>query len=275
MLAAILLLFSVFNIVISSDIATFQDKKCSASLDSINGPNGYPNGTCTPLVLKSTQSFQIVGLDKGCQVTLYGPDTGSDPCSADILILGKIGACYNSTWDYYSIDGCDIPTITPSATPLVLPSSMSTISSSSSSTSTSTSTSASASSTAISNTSATASPAPATPEKSNHLPLIIGASLGGIGVVALITIAALLLIRHRRSNARRPEPPSYELSNDRALLEATHGEKRVQTELWAHDPVQEIGRNSMHLPPVELSGDSAGGEDKKNINPLINVHMAR
>jgi hypothetical protein len=73
----------------------------------------------------------------------------------------------------------------------------------------------------------------------------------------------------------RPDPPTYELSNDRALLEATSGEKAVQTELWAHDGAQEIGRNSVHVPPVELEGNSAGGEDKKNINPLIKIHMAR
>jgi hypothetical protein len=113
------------------------------------------------------------------------------------------------------------------------------------------------------------------PEKKNHLPLVIGASLGGVGVVALITIAALLFVRHRRSNVRQPDPPSYELSNDRALLEATAGEKTVQTELWAHEEVQEMGRNSVHVPPVELEGNSAGGEDKKNISPLIKIHMAR
>lgn len=201
-------------------------------------------------------------------VTLYGPDTTADPCSADILIVGKIGTCYNSTWAYYSIDGCDIPSVTPSPTPVAL---------TSSSSSSSTSTSTPVSSTAVPNASATASPSssPEAAKKDNHLPLIVGAALGGVGVIALISIAVLLLVRHRRSNPRQRELPSYELSNDRALLEATNGEKAVQTELWAHEPVQEIGRNSLHLPPVELAGDSAGGEDKKNMAPLIKVHMTR
>jgi hypothetical protein len=66
MLIAIVLFLGFFNIATSSDLATFNDRKCAASLDSINGPNGYPNGTCTALNVKTSQSFQIVGLDPGC-----------------------------------------------------------------------------------------------------------------------------------------------------------------------------------------------------------------
>lgn len=55
------------SLVECSNIGTFKDKTCSKSLDNYNGPNGYPDGTCTPLHLQSQQSFQVVGLDPGCQ----------------------------------------------------------------------------------------------------------------------------------------------------------------------------------------------------------------
>ncbi|KAF2703085.1 hypothetical protein K504DRAFT_486061 [Pleomassaria siparia CBS 279.74] len=252
----------------ASSIATYNETKCMKGLENMNGPNGYPEGICTLLPLKSFQAFQIQGLDPGCGVTLYGEDTTSDPCSSDVKILGKIATCYNATWVYYSIDGCDIPSITPSPTSISLPSSTSLpISSSPASSSTSSSGSAS---------SPSATPAPAA--SSNRLSLIIGASIGGVGAVALMAMAALLFVRHRRSrsNTAPPVPPAYELPNDRGVLEAPRGEKTIPKELWAHDPVQEMGRNSVHIPPVELAGDdgSAGEQDKKNMAPLTKAHMS-
>ena len=64
----ILSVLSFVAVSLSSSLATFQDEKCQASLEGINGPNGYPNGTCTPLDIKGNnwKSFQIVGLDPGC-----------------------------------------------------------------------------------------------------------------------------------------------------------------------------------------------------------------
>jgi hypothetical protein len=52
--------------VSGSNIATFEDDSCARSLDNINGPNGYPDGTCTSLNLEPIESFQVVGLDPGC-----------------------------------------------------------------------------------------------------------------------------------------------------------------------------------------------------------------
>ncbi|KAF2446353.1 hypothetical protein P171DRAFT_430516 [Karstenula rhodostoma CBS 690.94] len=61
----------VFTFIVGSQgssLATFSDEKCLNSLEGIDGPNGYPNGTCTPLDIKGPawKSFQIVGLDHGC-----------------------------------------------------------------------------------------------------------------------------------------------------------------------------------------------------------------
>lgn len=48
-------------------IATFTDDKCQDSYKSINGPNGYPNGTCTQLRASGPfGSFQVVEEDQGC-----------------------------------------------------------------------------------------------------------------------------------------------------------------------------------------------------------------
>lgn len=53
---------------LGSSLATFSDEKCQASLEGIDGPNGYFNGTCTPLDYKGSgwKSFQFVSLDRGC-----------------------------------------------------------------------------------------------------------------------------------------------------------------------------------------------------------------
>jgi hypothetical protein len=51
----------------TSTISTFADANCKDSLVSVDGPNGYPNGTCTDLRGTGTYgSFQVVGLDPGC-----------------------------------------------------------------------------------------------------------------------------------------------------------------------------------------------------------------
>lgn len=52
----------------ASTIATFSDSNCKDSLKGFDGPNGYPNGTCTDLRVRSGNygSFQIVSLDPGC-----------------------------------------------------------------------------------------------------------------------------------------------------------------------------------------------------------------
>ncbi|OAG05612.1 uncharacterized protein CC84DRAFT_1186812 [Paraphaeosphaeria sporulosa] len=102
---------------LGSSLATFSDDKCLNSLEGIDGPNGYPNGTCTPLDIKGPawKSFQIVGLDHGCTPTIYGKDEDpTSPCSSKTLEFAHIATCYNRTWVYYSIDFCDVPNGTPS-----------------------------------------------------------------------------------------------------------------------------------------------------------------
>jgi hypothetical protein len=55
----------------TSQIALFEDDNCQESLRGLEGPNGYPNGTCTDLRRNGPYgSFQVVGLDPGCTGTL-------------------------------------------------------------------------------------------------------------------------------------------------------------------------------------------------------------
>ena len=63
----VIALCSLLHNSFASNIATFSDAKCEDSEDNINGPNGYPNGTCTRIDWKgSFKSFQVVDVDKGC-----------------------------------------------------------------------------------------------------------------------------------------------------------------------------------------------------------------
>ncbi|KAF1993551.1 hypothetical protein P154DRAFT_540316 [Amniculicola lignicola CBS 123094] len=235
------------TVATGSNIATFKDESCSQSIDNLSGPNGYPNGTCTRLSLGTLKSFQVVNLDKGCAVTIYGPDEDpAYPCSSTQLQVAEIAQCYNTSWVYYSIDGCDIPTTTPSATPLI--------------------TDSTPPPTGVASSSATSS-ATAAP-RSSHTGIIIGGIVGGVALFALILFGVAFYYRRRYSTAKRlppppPPPPSYELSNNAMLVELQYPEKTVQTEMWAHEPAQEIGRNSSYQPPAELPGDAVAMGDKE------------
>ncbi|KAF2728380.1 hypothetical protein EJ04DRAFT_569554 [Polyplosphaeria fusca] len=239
-LSSLLVLLCCLTLASSTNIGTFTDSKCADTVDNLRGPNGYPNGTCTHLNLKNGTSFQLIDVDPGCAVTIYGPDTSSDPCSADILAVAEIAKCYNASWVYYSIDGCDIPSEIPSS-----------------------------SSSSQSPTSTPPSSASATPQSSpNHTGVIVGGVVGGVAAIALVAIAVLLLLRYRRKNKTDPTPPlQYEMGGERQVAEVAPPEKPVQTEMYAHNAAFEMGRNSLDIPgaPVELSaGDPSNQEGSKH-----------
>lgn len=43
-------------------------------------------------------------------VTVYTPNTDERPCSG-LAVVGELNKCYNTSWPYYSVDNCDVPTI--------------------------------------------------------------------------------------------------------------------------------------------------------------------
>ncbi|KAH8697275.1 hypothetical protein BGW36DRAFT_378354 [Talaromyces proteolyticus] len=108
---SILLLTLFASNALATVISTFSDDSCKDSYKAFNGPNGYPNGTCTPFRSNGAfGSFQVAQEDSGCGVTIYGNDSDvSSPCSSTTLQLAQIATCYNSSWVYFSIDNCQAP----------------------------------------------------------------------------------------------------------------------------------------------------------------------
>ncbi|OSS52296.1 hypothetical protein B5807_02557 [Epicoccum nigrum] len=106
----------------TSHVALFTDARCQDTYKALDGPNGYPNGTCTDMRRSGEYgSLQVVGLDPGCAVTIYMDDPETTVCGGLQKEI-QMGECWNSTWAYYSIDMCDIgalnaPSSTPSSTP--------------------------------------------------------------------------------------------------------------------------------------------------------------
>ncbi|KAH7076710.1 hypothetical protein BKA63DRAFT_288161 [Paraphoma chrysanthemicola] len=100
-----------------TQIALFSDSNCQNSLRGVEGPNGYPNGTCTDFRRTGSYgSFHVVGMDPGCTVTIYADDYSGDICSSTAPQLEiNLVDCYNSSYIFYSIDWCNSPR---SATPL-------------------------------------------------------------------------------------------------------------------------------------------------------------
>ncbi|KAI1771014.1 acyl-CoA N-acyltransferase [Hypoxylon cercidicola] len=93
---------------------------CTTFVESLDGEDGFPEGACTNFEDQSASpysSFMINTVDLGCSITIYGHDTNELICSSDLTIEASQGKCYNSSWQYYSVDLC---------TPL-LPSSSSTL----------------------------------------------------------------------------------------------------------------------------------------------------
>ena len=69
---SLLALLAVLTALVSatSHVALFTDAHCQDSYKALDGPNGYPNGTCTDMRRSGEYgSLQVVGLDPGCAGT--------------------------------------------------------------------------------------------------------------------------------------------------------------------------------------------------------------
>ncbi|KAF2646545.1 hypothetical protein P280DRAFT_387981 [Massarina eburnea CBS 473.64] len=255
-LASVLVLFMLKLGVLGSDITTYTDVECMKSFSNLRAVNGYPDGVCTPLELSKPETFQLAKLDDGCAVTLYGENEGPLSCSSSLKIVAQMGTCYNTSWVYYSIDGClqprssslILPTSTPIPTPVSVPSST------------------------ISVASATATISEESEPRTNRT---TGAIVGGItGSVASFAVifGIVLCLRRRYQEKPLPAPPSHEHSNDSALMEAGRGSlmslPKAPIEMSAHEATMEIGRNSGFVFRAELPADPAFG-DKKALHEYV------
>jgi len=158
-------------------------------------------------------------------VTIYAQNSDPEsPCSSTVLEIANIPTCYNTSWIYYSIDVC-----TP---PDQLSSSSSSGSKASSPTSTPTD----------------------TPSPQNSPTNRTGAIAGGIvgGVCGLALVAGLVYFSLRRNRSHQSAVPQQ--VSGTPLAELSHTD--VKHEIYTHKaPLQEMGRNSLCMPAVELQGD--------------------
>ncbi|KAJ4989606.1 GPI-anchored protein [Stagonosporopsis vannaccii] len=212
--AALLALAGTVHAV--SQIALFTDANCQDSYKGLEGPNGYPNGSCTDIRRSGTWgSMQVVGLDPGCAVTIYVNDPETTICGGYQEEI-QLGECWNSTFVYYSIDMCDIGALLSSSSP---------------------STSSSPSSSSSSTTGA-----------------LVGGIVGGLAGLALILGLALWLLwrkkRARKAAAEQPVAYAEVESNPRRGEVDGHYPRHEMAEgkdVYAHrvaeveGPVAELG----------------------------------
>ncbi|CAG5185447.1 uncharacterized protein ALTATR162_LOCUS11307 [Alternaria atra] len=227
------------SVFAKSQIALFSDDNCQESLRGIEGPNGYPNGTCTDLRRNGAYgSFQVVGLDPGCTVTIYMNDTTVDICSGFQEEIELVD-CYNSTFVYYSIDFCDAgaigdsPTATPTPTPIP-----------------------------------TTTPTPIStppPVASSGISTgaIVGAAVGGgIALGIIIGLVVFYVMKKRNSGRSRENLSSAELANVTPVeVHAKHiQELGPGAVAYKHSPVE------VEQPPVELAGVEMRRDEGKGLH---------
>lgn len=244
----------------TSQIALFEDDNCQESLRGLEGPNGYPNGTCTDLRRNGPYgSFQVVGLDPGCTgmllresidailrvamlmmcaVTIYVNDTTVDICSGFQEEIQPID-CYNSTFVYYSIDFCDAGAIGESP---------------------------SAKSTPTPTPTPTSTPSSTPPPKASSglsTGAIAGAAVGGgIGLGIIIGLAVFYIMRKRHSSRPREMSGSTELTSVTPYeVHAKHiQELGPGAVAYKHQPVE------IAQPPVELAGTETMRHEGKGLH---------
>lgn len=133
-------------------------------------------------------------------VTVYEPDTNSLSCSGQAF-LGSLNTCYNSSWEYYSVDECTVPTLLAA-----------TLSATASST------------TATASTSATASASSHGGSLSLSAGAVVGIVLGCTVGTACILVAVFMILRRRGSRpvegSLRPlqEEPGTQPMGDKTAL---------------------------------------------------------
>ncbi|KAK5635115.1 hypothetical protein RRF57_010827 [Xylaria bambusicola] len=162
----------ILPLVGASSILTFSDRSCSTFRNTISVKDDTGSGECTKITSGFT-SFMIGNLGDGCSVTIYGDDPADPICSATNNTLAEPSVCYNSTWTYFSVDQCS-----PRSSSLT--------------TSTSTSTSPAT---------ATTTPEPST--NNVNVGAVVGGTISGVFVFAVIVGAGLYFFWFRPKQQRQ------------------------------------------------------------------------
>ncbi|KAH8157832.1 hypothetical protein CIB48_g10416 [Xylaria polymorpha] len=173
---AALYALGILPLVEATRILTFSDQSCRTSSGSISAKDSPGSGECTKLTSGYT-SFMIGELGDGCAVTIYGNDPKDPICSATNLTLAETTVCYNSSWTYFSVDNC---------TPLETTSSESASTSTASTTSTTTTT-----------------PTPNTASNGVNIGAVVGGTISGVFVVAILGGGAFYFFWFRPKQQRK------------------------------------------------------------------------
>lgn len=176
------------------------------------------------------------------EVTLYGSNSGPLSCSSAMKIVAHRATCYDSSWVYYSIDGC----LHPGASSVEV----------SSAKATATMTGLSAARVASSGSGV-------------HTSVIIGSTVAGVSCIVLGLVGTLLILRRRcRRRPIHPTEPTHELSDDCSLVESdAAAEKKYPLELWGGHAAVEMGRNSRY------EGMMREARPVRGVNPSIQIRF--
>lgn len=174
---------------------------------------------------------------------LHAASASGLACSGGTKATGLVETCYNSSWMYFSIEGCR-PSIS--------------------------------SSTAINNVIANSTSSSRNNEKSGAEPRRAGVIAGTIvasiaGTALLITGVSILMRRHPKVKPA----VSHELPSDHALVETVSVEKQVAKELEGDHAAVEMGRNSRFETQTEseVEKPEVEDEDVDDQCPIIRIHL--
>ena len=154
--------------------------------------------------------------------TIYGSDSEQYvPCSSTVLEFAQIATCYNTSWVYYSIDTCAPPS--------------------------------------------SASPSPtSSPTKEDDRPntgAIAGGVVGGVGGAVVIALAVFFVLRRRKRRPSQPQTDAPPEAGGSSLNELPHAPAKSELDNKDAYPIQELGRNSVYMPPAELQANEVGANE--------------
>ncbi|GAP85508.2 hypothetical protein SAMD00023353_1302420 [Rosellinia necatrix] len=218
----------VLLIVDASNILTFSDEGCRTFAKSIEVKDSTGSGECKKITL-GTVSFMIGDLGEGCTATIYGDDPKDPVCSANNFTLAETSVCYNSTWTYFSVDNCVYSGYT-----------------SSTSFTTSTTSTASTAPTTSTTSTTTTTTAPESSSNGVNIGAVVGGTVSGIFVVAILAGAAFYFFGFRPKQKMKLAELSAHPDTSASRINNSYGEE-------AHEPYDPYLKNDPHPKPTSYS----------------------
>lgn len=174
-------------------------------------------------------------------VTIYGNDTNDLICSSDLKILAGLKKCYNSSWQYYSVDSCTPLSPSSSSTTLLPSSAISQVPS----------------------PTATLSPLSTASSSSNNvnIPAIVGGSVGGVlAIVAMIAVLLYYFCWLPKTKKQEPTSVQDTRCSQVSSFDITQQSLYTIEPPWSPQPRCELNSNNIveapcqTIRPQELAG---------------------